>query len=140
MGVGIGDPPCFQQKGDGRSRKRDSLAAMSCLGFDVRVEVATELRALAPCDCSKPAQTFARALAVSLITQRFRFLSRTNSLSFRFCDAGKVDLNEAAIDVNDPEAASRFVFRQSFPFHCRTQAISDTDAHTAPERGSPREE
>jgi hypothetical protein len=89
MGVGIGDPPCFQQKGDGRSRKRDSLAAMSCLGFDIRVEVATELRALAPCDCSKPAQTFARALAVSLITQRFRFLSRTNSLSFRFCDAGK---------------------------------------------------
>src|SRR5689334_14206957 len=39
-----------------------------------------------------------------------------------------------AIYVNDPEAASRFVFRQSFPFHCRAQAISDTDSSpTRPE-------
>src|SRR6266481_3442590 len=35
---------------------------------------------------------------------------------------------EHAIYVNDPEAASRFLFRQSLPFHCRAQAISDTDS------------
>src|SRR5580765_150148 len=41
---------------------------------------------------------------------------------------------EQAIYVNDPEAASRFLFRQSFPFHCRAQAISDTDSGpTCPE-------
>jgi hypothetical protein len=35
-----------------------------------------------PCGCSKPAKTFAYSLAVSLITQRFQFLSATNSLGF----------------------------------------------------------
>src|SRR6266576_2969152 len=41
---------------------------------------------------------------------------------------------EQTIYVNDKEAASRFLFRQSFPFHCRAQAISDTDsAPTCPE-------
>src|SRR5258707_15242564 len=41
---------------------------------------------------------------------------------------------EQTIYVNDKEAASRFLFRPSLPFHCRAQAISDTDsAATCPE-------
>jgi hypothetical protein len=68
---------------------RIPLAAASCQGFDDKVEVVTEFRVLALCGCSKPAQTFAQSLAVSLITQRFRFLSVTNLSSLRFYGADK---------------------------------------------------
>ena len=62
---------------------------MSCQGFDNKVKVVTGFRAPARrADVACPAVLGVISAAIA-ITQHFRFLSATNSLSFRFYGAGK---------------------------------------------------